>query len=73
MNWKQANILFIPELEALQLIADYRGWSTVAEIYLSKKIKQRLLTDAVISCRVVDSFFEKIYVKEKGNEQRNYF
>jgi len=62
MNWKPATILFIPELEALQLIADHRGWSTVAEIYLNKTLKKKILTDAIVSCNVVDRFFSKMYV-----------
>ena len=61
--WKPAKILFNAELEALQIISDYRGWSSVAEIYINKQLKQKLLKDAIKSCIVVDRYFAKMYLK----------
>jgi len=45
----------------LQLIADFRGWSTVAEIYLNKEVKKRLTHNAIIAAREVEKYMEGIY------------
>ena len=60
-TWRPARVLIQPELEMLQLIADYRGWSTVAEIYLNKEVKKRLTHNAIIAAREVEKYMEGIY------------
>ena len=68
MIWQPTTILFNYELEGLQLISDHRGWATVAEIYLNKKLKQKLLHNALVSAIIVDKFLESMYVDKSMDE-----
>lgn len=61
MNWKPAKILFNPELEALQMISDVRGYR-VTNVYISKQIKKKLMINAIKSSIIVNELLERMYV-----------
>lgn len=61
MVWKPAKILFNPELEALQMISDVRGYR-VKNIYISKQIKKKLMINAIKSSIIVNELLERMYV-----------
>lgn len=63
MKWKPAKILFNPELEALQMISDVRGYR-VKNVYISKQIKKKLMINAIKSSIIVNELLERMYVKD---------
>lgn len=63
--WTRAEVLFQPEQEALQMLCDAQGWSTVRHVYINKKLKAEILNNAILSAVAVDRIMEWLYIKKE--------
>ena len=60
MHWKPSKILFNPESEVLRMLSDVRGYD-VKHVFLSKKIKKKMMINAIESSIIVNKLLERNY------------